>query len=455
IAASPSFIILSGDSIRHGVDMLYTAGQFHEGSESRNDNEVEMAANSEYHTDAMKAVGDILNYLAILFTQTFPGVEIIVSLGNNDVVPDYYLQLRDEISEDSGMLSVIYSALSNIVSTEEKSTFLRGGYYSRVLPDGLTLLSINTVLYCPVFLPEPSNADDPGEQFHWIRAMLTNIRERGNSQAIIVGHVPPANSLINASTLVGNFRRTQLWKEKYINVYFEIIREFDDVIVGQLFGHLHSDEFRVGVGKSAIPSAISTPLLLAGSLTPLHGNNPSFRKVFYGNDTGDGNKYRLLDYESHRYPISDSNAGEWSKLYTFSDTYSTVSEEIKAEGLSANVFRSILQSMKDKGGKPSPILQSFLSLVRSGSDGDVESSRADDNCDAECRAEWLCTLSGTSTANQYNECLSQERGSGWYVISLVATVLAIALFITTKRFTRRRRKRDQYDSIEGNVEMEQ
>jgi sphingomyelin phosphodiesterase acid-like 3 len=430
-----------------------------------------MAAN---HTDAMKKAGDIINYLVAVFDKAFPEVELIISLGNNDVVPDYYLQLQGETSnvgnvsmtpEDSGMLSVIYNALiddgressgyiqagqqsrgQSLLSAEDSSTYLKGGYYSRALTDGLTVLSMNTVLYSSFFGPEPSNADDPGEQFAWMREMLTNIRQSGNKQAIIVGHIPP---------VVGSFRHTQLWQEKYINVYFEIIREFDDVIVGQLFGHLHSDEFRVGVGKSAIPSAISTPLLLAGSLTPLHGNNPSFRKVFYGNDTGDGNKYRLLDYESHRYPISDSNAGEWSKLYTFSDTYSTVSEEIKAEGLSANVFRSILQSMKDKGGKPSPILQSFLSLVRSGSDGDVESSRADDNCDAECRAEWLCTLSGTTTANQYNECLSQERGSGWYVISLVATVLAIALFITTKRFTRRRRKRDQYDSIEGNVEMEQ
>ena len=486
IAASPSFIILSGDSIRHGVDMLYASSN-HEGNESRVGNEVEMAAKSEYHIDAMEKAGDIINELASIFAEAFPDVEIIVSLGNNDVVPDYYLQLQQcdtstkaMTPEDSGMLGIIYNALlgntqgqssdniqvgeqrkgQSLLSAED-STYLKGGYYSRVLPDGLTVLSINTVLYSTIFGPEPLNADDPGGQFAWMRNMLINIRERGNSQAIIVGHIPPANGLLNSHikvfNVVGRFRHTQLWKEKYINAYYEIIQEFDDVIVGQLFGHLHSDEFRVGVGRSAIPSSLSTPLLLAGSLTPLHGNNPSFRKVFYGGgglgDDSD-NQYRLLDYESHRYPISDSN-GEWAKLYTFSETYNTATDNFKAEGLSGNAFRSIIQSMKDKQGnmKTSPILQSFLSLVRSRSDGDIEN-----HCDAECRAEWICTLAGTTTINQYNKCLLQERGSGRYIAGIAGATLfaAAVLFIIAVRI-RRRRKRAQYESAafaEGNVEVE-
>jgi len=282
-----------------------------------------------------------------------------------------------------------------------------------------------------------------------MRNTLMNIRERGNSQAMIVGHVPPS---------MGSFRHTQLWKEKYINVYYEIIQEFDDVVAGQLFGHLHSDEFRVGVGKSAIPSSLSTPLLLTGSLTPIHGNNPSFRKVFYDGGAADDNRFKLLDYESHRHSVSDSNAEDWSKLYTFSETYNTATEDIKTEGLSANVFRSILQSMKDKQGNTSPTLHSFLSLVGSGSDGDAESSHKDNDCDAECRAEWMCTLSGTTTAKQYNTCLLQKSGSSRHMIGIAgAAVFAAAfLFMIVVRI-RKRRARDQYESpssIEGTVEMD-
>lgn len=477
IAASPSFIILSGDSSRHGVDMLYANdGQFNEGAESRADDEVEMAAKAEYHVDAMKKVGDIMNELATMFAEAFPDVEIIISLGNNDVVPDYYLQLQDEPapqgnlsgkSEDSGMLGIIYNALSieyessdnfkvglkrssrSLLSSDDKATYLRGGYYSRVF-SGLTVLSINTVLYSSLYEPKPLNAHDPGLQFTWMRKMLTTTRENGHSQAIIVGHIPPA---------VGSFRHSQLWKENYISTYYAIVHEFDDIIAGQLFGHLHTDEFRVGLGQSAIPFSLSTPLLLTGSLTPLHGNNPSFRKVFFGgkDDTvllNESIKYRLLDYESHRYPMSEE--GEWTKLYTFSETYVNASDEIKRDGLSANVFRSILQSMKDEQGDS---LQSFLSLVSSGSDGYVESSRAGVGCDEECRSEWICTLSGTTTVSQYNKCLSQKKREYCrHMIGIAgATLFAIASLYITAAKLRRRRIRELYEStssVDGTVEME-
>jgi len=473
IDASPSFIIVTGDLIRHGVDMLY-ASSTHEGSDNRVGDEVEIAAHAEYHSDAMNEAGKIIDDLVTIFTDAFPGVEVIISIGNNDVVPDYYLQLQGEMSnstglmtpEDSGMLGIIYNALSgngeeeltnfnqvgaqrrgrNLLSVGDSATFLKGGYYSRVLPDGLTILSINTVLYSSIFGPEPLNADDPGEQFTWMRNMLMNIRERGNSQAMIIGHIPPS---------VGSFRHSQLWKEKYINVYYDIIKEFDDVIVGQLYGHLHTDEFRVGTGTTGIPSSLSTPLLLGGSLTPLHGNNPSFRKVFYDGGTADEKQYKLLDYESHRLSISNSNTGGWSQLYTFSEAYGTFTKDINTEGLSANVFRSLLQSMEGKGGNTSPALNAFLSFKDSGSAGYVDSSH---DCDADCQAEWLCTLSGTTTTKQYNKCLQQESGSSRYIIGIAGAAMFAAafLFIMVAR-VKKSRTRDQYEStssVDGAVEVE-
>ena len=476
VAASPSFIVLSGDSIRHDVDMLF-ASTNHEGSENRVKSEVQIAAHAEYHADAMQEGGQIIKNLVALFDDAFPDVEIIVSIGNNDIVPDYYLQLPFAstsnltlTSEDSGMLGIIYNALygndeeesSNYnqlgekrrrrssLSAEDSSTFLKGGYYSRALPNGITVLSLNTVLYSSFFGPKPLNSDDPGEQFAWMRNTLMNIRERGNSQAIVVGHISPA---------MGSFRHSQLWKEKYIHVYYEIIGEFDDVIIGQLFGHLHSDEFRVGTGTSGIPSSLSTPLLLAGSLTPIHGNNPSFRKVFYDGDAADDSgSYKLLDYESHRYSKTDNNTGDWSKLYTFSETYGTAIEEIKTEGLSANVFRSLLRSMDDEEGNMSPAMNSFLSLVNSGSDGDIEADLTFAECDANCRAEWLCVLSGTTTVFQYNKCLLQKRRSNKHMIGIAGAALfaAALLFIMLVRSWRRRNK-NQYESpasVEGTIEIE-
>ena len=462
IAASPSFIIVSGDMVRHGVDMLYTSSN-QEGSENRDGNEVELAAHSDYHNDAMNEVGEILYDVFGMVSEVFPDVEIIFSMGNNDVVPDYYLQLEDEpptmtnssmTPEESGMLGIIYNALRDnsevisesnqigaqrrglgLLSVEDSSTFLKGGYYSRVLSNGLTILSINSVLYSSFFSPEPRNAEDPGDQFAWMRNTLSNIRENGNSKAMIVGHIPPG---------VGSYRHRQLWKEKYIKAYYDIIQDFDDVIAGHLGGHLHSDEFRIGA------DSISTPLLLAGSLTPIHGNNPSFRKVLYGGD--DDGQFRLLDYESHYHSMDDINP-TWSKLYTFSETYvdaGEASQLIKTEGLSANVFRSILQSMEDGQGEMSPTLESFLSFVKSGSEESVD-------CDANCRNEWMCTLSVTTTAVEYKTCLFQK----WHsraILGVAGAALFSAAFIVVLAVrcskSRRRAHYETTSSVEGNEEVE-
>lgn len=227
--SSPAFVIVSGDSIRHGVDQLFSRNRNNHTSAANA--AVEQAARAPWHLQAMDTVGDILNDLISMVQLAFPQAEIIVSVGNNDVVPDYYLQLQNEdtplgshmTAADSGMVGVIFNALSNhansatseaqpngspnILTPNDEQTFLRGGYYSRNFHDGtLTVLSLNTVLYSGNFSPAPKNEDDPGWQFQWMRKMLSYCRENG-TQAIIVGHLPPA---------VGSFRHTQIWKDIYI-----------------------------------------------------------------------------------------------------------------------------------------------------------------------------------------------------------------------------------------------
>ena len=238
---SPTFVVLSGDSIRHGVDQLFTGGEFNEGAEGHSNNTntsdsaVNEAAHSPWHQQAMEKAGEMLHELVSLVQSSFPESEIILSLGNNDVVPDYYLELINDDDDDdnesnnlttttkfmpetSGMLGVIYNSLAsistgtnNITTTllvaDDQSTFLRGGYYSRTVHDGaLTILSLNTVLYSNIFQPTPRMVDDPGRQFTWMRKMLSKCRDLG-TQAIIVGHISPA---------VGSFRHSQLWKDQYI-----------------------------------------------------------------------------------------------------------------------------------------------------------------------------------------------------------------------------------------------
>jgi hypothetical protein len=270
----------------------------------------------------------------------------------------------------------------------------------------------------------------------------------------------------------------------YIHSY-EIVEEYDEIIIGQLFGHLHTDEFRVGgifaetdnnTSKDndanedilSIPSTISTPLLLGPSVSPLHGNDPSFRVVRY--DAGGGGKknahHRLVDYESHAYSLS---TGSWSNLYTFSEAYGDVvsSDILKKEGLSSKVFRTIGQSMEDEtqgegesNTKPtkkeeSSTLKQYRTFMLSGAEGDAFNRGANVDCDSACRDEFLCTLQSATRAG-YDNCLlgrkelrreefiAKEEGMIGLVVACIVVVGVISIAIA--RCRKRRCMRALYDS---------
>lgn len=239
---------------------------------------------------------------------------------------------------------------------------------------------------------------------------------------------------------------------------YDIIKEFDAVIAGQLFGHLHSDEFRIGISDSGnegsidmIPS-MATPLLLGPSITPLHGNDPSIRFVKYrfGQGTGQDNdgKFRLLDYDSHRFSIADER--QWSKLYTFSQAYDVASDVISEEGLSASVFRTIFESMEDKMGSESSVLALYRTFMLSGANGDANNRGANTKCDVVCRDEFICTFQ-SATRRGYDTCLLDRRPSwaeGRIIFGVVALCVfaAMVLMFGIARYRRVKRKREEYES---------
>lgn len=266
---------------------------------------------------------------------------------------------------------------------------------------------------------------------------------------------------------------------------YDIVQEYDEIIIGQLFGHLHTDEFRVGgifaeteynTSKDndgnedilSIPSSISTPLLLGASVSPLHGNDPSFRLVMY-DAAGGGKKnahHRLVDYESHAYSLSTRS---WSKLYTFSEAYGDVlsSDILKKEGLSSTVFRTVGQSMEDditgegeNNNKPtkkeeSSTLKQYRTYMLSGAEGDAFNRGANVDCDSACRDEFVCTLQSATRAG-YDNCLLGKKESrradlmakeeGMIGLVVAGIVVIVVMSIAIVRCRKRQCLRASYDS---------
>lgn len=482
----PEFVIVTGDIVRHGIDQIFSAGDFNEGSESRantttpSSSLIEAVVNAPWYTDAMSEAGNVVRTFATMLRSTFPNSVIIVCVGNNDVVPDYYLRLEDENNTmkaggnerktiettttktlSMGMLSVLYEALGDssedegssssssssslILMSPDQPTFLKGGYYSRTVHEGkITILSLNTVLYSSIYEPYNDNLDDPGGQFTWMRSVLSECHNL-NSRAILAGHIPP---------VLGSRGHQQMWRTKYIKTYYDIVKEYDGVIMAQLYGHLHTDEFRVG-GLASYEEEIKaggnddtitayipdmqSAILLGPSVTPLHGNDPSFRIVRY-DQRDDVKEYRLVDYDSHVYSMTANDYGNagWSKLYTFSEAYGDVaSEPIEKEGLSSNTYRAIVMAMEHPlpwwsiGEK----LETYRSYKLSGAENDANQFGAHGECDRKCRTDYYCIFqSATTTA--YDHCILERRAMiQSQKLSVIAGVL-LSIMIVVCAFTK-------------------
>jgi len=145
----------------------------------------------------------------------------------------------------------------------------------------LYVVSLNTVVYS-----RRQRSDDPFGQFQWLRTFLQGLRARALNaksasavpRALILGHIPPG---------VNSYDFQKLWQEPYSKVYWEIISQYADLIAGQLFAHLHTPLFRL------LPQqGFMTPLFVAGAVSPVYDNNPSFRVWRY-------EESHLLDYTDY------------------------------------------------------------------------------------------------------------------------------------------------------------
>lgn len=166
----------------------------------------------------------------------------------------------------------------------------------------------DSLLGQPSHLPDTSSELDPFGQFAWLDETLAALREQGKV-AYVTGHIAP---------IVDSYGGAPQWHVHYIDRYKAIVGRYPDVVKAQLFGHVHSIEFRVPVpaleqGKSGRDdeSFKLVPLFVTGSISPLFGNNPSFMVWDIDAET-----YELLDFTVYGSNISDSEPVlDWQELF--------------------------------------------------------------------------------------------------------------------------------------------
>eukprot|EP00588_Corethron_pennatum_P023523 CAMPEP_0194340934 /NCGR_PEP_ID=MMETSP0171-20130528/88043_1 /TAXON_ID=218684 /ORGANISM="Corethron pennatum, Strain L29A3" /LENGTH=470 /DNA_ID=CAMNT_0039106077 /DNA_START=146 /DNA_END=1558 /DNA_ORIENTATION=- len=335
IVSEPDFFLITGDLCRHKND------------------DVNVVAMLSGVADEMR--------------QSYNNTVFVPSMGNNDVVPDYHL---DVLGGDN-QLGEIREALSDIFPRTRNDTFARGGYLSVNVPGGAAVvLSLNTVIYSVWHSPNSTGVGDPFGQFAWLEMELATMRREGQ-WIYVSGHIPPT---------VGSYRRTQLWHGKYLDRYLALMLEYSDVVAAQLFGHVHSDEFRAAsLGGKPLP-----PLLMTGALTPVYSNNPNFRVVRYNRLDG-----TILDYDTYFFDVAKANDAAVQPQWKISPSFR---EAFGVPDMSAGSLSSVADTIasSEKAGA------TFLSRRKA----DI----FEPPCFRPCRARWNCTLRASSL-EEYRGCL--------------------------------------------------
>ncbi|EXJ71321.1 uncharacterized protein A1O5_05127 [Cladophialophora psammophila CBS 110553] len=157
-------------------------------------------------------------------------IPIVPTFGNNDILP------HNIFTPGPNKWTRAYLDVWNrFVPQAQRHSFARGGwFFTEVIPNKLAVFSLNT-LY---FFDSNSAVDgcdlksEPGyEHMEWLRIQLQFLRNRG-MKAILIGHVPPART-----------ESKQNWDESCYQKFTLWMRQYRDVIVTSIFGHMNIDHF--------------------------------------------------------------------------------------------------------------------------------------------------------------------------------------------------------------------
>jgi sphingomyelin phosphodiesterase acid-like 3 len=382
-----SFVIITGDLSRHRTDQL---------------------------EDPLPNTQDILSKVSDHLKSSFPDVTIIPSIGNNDVTPDYYLDATTTASNNNPLLEMMSNGLAPLLETDkERDTFLRGGYFARNVTDTLTVISLNTVIYSTAHEPDYDDNDDDNDEYHdpftqfeWLEEQFA-IAQNTSRSVYLIGHIPPT---------VGSYRHSQLWQTRFVDRYYSLVSiDYPGLVKGHLYGHLHSDEFRIPVWNNTDDDKVV--LWLAPSITPVYGSNPSIRLAHYESDTG-----VLLDYDTYYLDLKRSDTdsiAEWMESSSFRDSY-------RVPDLSRTSIERIVTELSEMPS--SPLWKVLLSRQHVYADDDAAT---EEGCGQICQKEWLCMFR-TTTKAEYSECLVAEQASssstsGGDIGLIVVAILVLAV----------------------------
>ncbi|KAK6188125.1 hypothetical protein SNE40_004376 [Patella caerulea] len=349
--AEPDFIIWTGDSIPH-------------------------VNNSELdRTEVFKIIGNVTRKLA----EVFPNISIFPVLGNHDPYPANQMPPGSD-GYYGGILK--NSHWENILDSDQQTQFNNGGYYSSYIQSNLRLLALNTNLYYQLDTLV-KDMEDPAGQLAWFEKQLIDCRSK-KEKAYVISHVPPG--------AFERLARMSWFYPQFNQQYLKIIADYSDIIIGQFYGHEHTDSFRLLIDQH--DEAINT-MFLSPAVTPwkstlpgVGANNPSIRLYSYIKETG-----VVIDYKQYYLNLTEANSlhkADWKLEYQ-------ATEAFNIPDLSPTSLDRLSESFRDNDY----MFNKYLVINTVGYDTNPQ-------CNSTCKRNQICAIRQLNL-DRYADCISGRR----------------------------------------------
>jgi sphingomyelin phosphodiesterase acid-like 3 len=324
-ASRARFVTVSGDLLGHNFLACYEAFALPETQTPAYQFNRPIPLNAAQQTSYSDFVGKTLAFLTSHVAAIFPRRPIYYALGNNDTDCDDYL--LDPGSDFLRRTAVLFTrTLPAAQRTPVRRSFAADGDYSlRLLALPNTRLIVLDDLYLsqgygPCTVTQGSAQHPPSDpaaaEIAWLKAQLRQAQLH-HQRVWVMGHIPPGLNLYE--TVKTGHPVTFL---KPDHDFAPILTASPGLVRLGIFAHTHIDSM------GELDGATPVPLKIVQSISPDHGNPPSFTLARINPATS-----RLIDYTIIPAKLTDRNArpaayawpapADWPTHPTWSYTPST------------------------------------------------------------------------------------------------------------------------------------
>lgn len=293
----PDFIIITGDFMSHKFNENY---EHFAGSSGK----------------LFRFVEKTIRFTNFMITKYFPKTQIIVTLGNDDSYCGNYM-----VEPEGKFIKMFYDTWKESINKHadnmDNKLLKKFGYGMVNLNDieKGKMIILNTIYFSTNYKNTCGNyADDPGsDELIWLNKTLRKCKDR-NYKVWMSFHIPPGIDIYGTIHGKGSCQQKifPTWKKNYNEKFLEIISEYSSIINSTFAGHFHRDDFRVIMKDNNPVSFIS----ITPSISPIYGNNPSYKVFQYDKTT-----FSLTDYDGYYIEGLTTSKPEWRFGYNFRETY--------------------------------------------------------------------------------------------------------------------------------------